>query len=219
MSKGLRYISNTLQGVDREKNQDQTLVIENKHYSLFMVFDGVSSYPYSYLYIKNFIQLLLNVNEKKEINPESLEYIFFQTHKELLYFEPKGMSTLSLVCINHEDPQRIYTLNIGDSPVYSITKRSIEKISKDDLLHAGSNILTKCLGMKSLEQLDFKPNSKKIEGKLLLCSDGFANLMETNLKEYFKAFCYKRLTTIKRKLFDLQQGKNEDDATFILIDR
>lgn len=49
MSFNLKYISNSKKGIERDKNQDRFFILENENYSLFIIFDGVSSSSFSYL--------------------------------------------------------------------------------------------------------------------------------------------------------------------------
>lgn len=217
MSKTKSYISGSLKGISRSINQDRVMILNNKRSNVFAVFDGVSSYPESYKYIENFIYLLKEKNDKEIISKNNITAILTEIHKELLNLPFRGMSTLCLILIDKTDLSKIYYLNVGDSPLYAITPQSITKLTKDDVSYPGSNVLTKCLGAYNLFLEDFDLKQLKIPEKILLCTDGFANLMEKDIKSFFNAFQFKRLTTIKNKLMELQEGKNNDDSTFILI--
>ena len=50
----IKYISNSKKGLEREKNQDRIFIIEKETYLVFMIFDGVSSYPFSYMFINEY---------------------------------------------------------------------------------------------------------------------------------------------------------------------
>lgn len=212
------YISNSSKGINRNKNQDRLFIYANNTFSLFLVFDGVSSYSNSDKYIENFLNLLKSKLKTKKIDESKLGAVLFQIHKQLLAIDAEGMSTLSLVFINHQYPKKFFSINIGDSPIYSVSKQSLTKLTTDDVLNKNSNFLTKALGMESLSTSDFIPKENNISEKILLCSDGFAKLLEDDKKEYFSIFQYKRLSTIKRKIELMQHKKNEDDSTFILIE-
>lgn len=218
MPRKMDYISNSLKGVSRNKNQDRLFICVNNAFSLFMVLDGVSSYSDSDLYIENFLDLLKSRLKAEKIDKSELGAVLFQIHKELLAENTKGMSTLSLVFISHEHPKKFFSINIGDSPIYAISKQSLTKLTTDDVLNKHSNFLTKGLGMENLTSTDFKLIENNISEKILLCSDGFAKLLEDDKKEYFSIFQHKRLSTIKRKIELKQADKNEDDSTFILIE-
>src|SRR5690625_2720308 len=91
-----KYIYGSTKGRDREINQDRIFVLENNHLSLFMLFDGVSSYSSSFRFIEKFTDILSSRNKENEILPSSLSEILFEVHMTTLTFDIEGMSTLSL---------------------------------------------------------------------------------------------------------------------------
>lgn len=211
------YIAASVKGVARRINQDRIFVIENNRVCLFMLFDGVSSYSSSFRFIEKYADILRSRNEENEINKTNLSEILFDTHSAILKMDIPGMSTLSLFCRSHSFEGKGYIINIGDSGIYALTNRSFDKITHDDALPGHSNVLTRCLGMDSLSLEDFMGKEINIPPKILLCTDGFSNLMKENKQEYFRVFNFKRLGFIKRKISDLQRGLNADDASYILI--
>lgn len=218
MIRPYKYIYGSIKGKERKINQDRIFVLENNHLSFFMLFDGVSSYPSSFRFIEKFMDILSSINKANEILSTNLSECLYEAHMMTLPFNIEGMSTLSLFSRSHTSRNKGYILNIGDSGVYTLTNRSLEKITQDDLLPGSSNILTKALGMDSLDFEDFIGEEIELSSRILLCSDGFSTLMEGSIKEYFRVLNFKRLGDIHRGISDLQRGKNRDDASYILID-
>lgn len=217
MKFNLKYISNSKKGVEREKNQDRILIIEKDSYYLFILFDGVSSHPYSYLFIDEYIKKVASKTEKLQITETNLDQICYEAHKDvLLNTGIGGMSTLSVLFFNKLTNKTKF-INIGDSRIYIFTKQFLEKITIDDSLFGRENIITKCLGMKTLSIEDFKMNDAGSGHDYLICTDGFYKLMEENLKEYFETINFKNSRNIKNKISNLQKRKNRDDSSYIII--
>src|SRR5690606_17384869 len=97
-------------------------------------------------YIEIFIDLLRGKMKTTKIDESKLGTVLFQIHKQLLAKNIEGMSTLALVFINPRYPKKFFSINIGDSPIYSISKQGITKLTTDDVLKKHSNFLTKGLG-------------------------------------------------------------------------
>lgn len=214
MKFNLKYISNSKKGIERERNQDRVFIIERGSYFLFIIFDGVSSSPFSYLFIDEYKS---NVKSKTSLITESnLNNILFEAHKEVLISGIDGYSTLSVLFFN-KLTNTIKFINIGDSRIYSFTNQYLEKITSDDSLIERKNILTKCLGIDTITIDDFKMNDVDSGSNFLMCTDGFYNLMEENKKEYFEAINLRYLRNIKKKLSILQRRKNRDDSSYIII--
>lgn len=216
MPVNLNYISNSKKGIHREKNQDRISIIEKDNYYLFIVLDGVSSMPLSYLFINEFKKRLQIVSNKYIISENNLPEILFQIHNEVLNLGINGMSTMSVLFINKHS-KKVGFINIGDSRIYIFTNRFLEKITIDDTLSGSRNIITKCLGQKSLTIEDFELKNTHIKYNFLICSDGFYELMENDLKEYFVTLNFKYFKNIKNKLSSLQISKNNDDSSYIIV--
>lgn len=217
MENQLTYISDSKGGLRREKNQDRILIIENEDYRLFIIFDGVSSYPESYLYIEKYITYL-NENHteflaKQEAEPDKLLY---NAYKSLIGSAIEGSTTISALFYNSSDDKAKYT-NIGDSRIYIFSKQYIEKITVDDNLPEMPNVLTRCLGPNYLSFEDFSIQEIEKEHNFLLCTDGFYAMMEEDLYQYLNTINKKDLNEIKIQLSLLQRDKNYDDSSYILI--
>ncbi len=212
----LNYISNSKKGVKRERNQDRITIIENKNFYLFMVLDGVSSLPLSYTFINEFNKKLRFFSNKYNLSENNLQNILYQIHNEVLSLGINGMSTLSVLFFNKLN-KKVSFLNIGDSRIYIFTNRFLEKITIDDSLAGRKNVITKCLGLESLTLEDFELKNMDSNYNFLLCSDGFYELMENDLKEYFITLNFKNIKNIKNKLSSLQRRKNKDDSSYIIV--
>lgn len=216
MKPTLKYISWSKKGLNREKNQDKILIIDNPDYYLFLVFDGVSSIPESHVFIHLFTkQLKLNLQGLISTG-KNLDEVFFSTHNQVLKNRIEGKSTLSVLFYTKLTKKAFY-INIGDSRIYQFSNQFIEKITIDDSFKGKANILTKCLGLSDLCLEDFKPKAVVPDSNFLLCTDGFYKLMLGDLKEYFKTYNFKHIKNIKKKLSILQRRKNNDDSSYILI--
>ncbi|MBO6522605.1 MAG: protein phosphatase 2C domain-containing protein [Balneolaceae bacterium] len=211
-----KFISYSKKGLNRNSNQDRILVLKEKAYRIFILFDGVSSNSFSYLFIEEFKKRFRKRMSQIRNRNFNVSDVLFKTHQDTLESEVKGLSTMSVLYFNDESNKAEY-LNIGDSRIYIFTNKFLEKITTDDSLKNRSNIITKCLGMNELTQKDFESEEISENYNFLMCSDGFYNLMEENLKDYFITFNFKYMKNIDRKLKELQRRKNQDDSTYILI--
>lgn len=216
MKINLKYIYNSKKGIRREKNQDRILIIEKVNYYLFMIFDGVSSDAFSYLFINEFKKQFKSKIKKIQISEANLSEILYESHNDVLKFGIKGMSTISILFFDKLN-KNIGFINIGDSRIYIFTNQFLEKVTKDDSLPGRKNIITRYLGLKSLNLNDFKTKKLDFGFNFLICTDGFYGLMENNLKEYFETFNFKNLKNIEKKLTTLQRRKNSDDSSYIII--
>lgn len=212
----LKYISHSVKGIQRKKNQDRVLIIEKSDYYLFLIFDGVSSLSDSYLFINGYKKALKNNLNKITADGRNLADILFKSHCQVLKDEFDGMSTLAGLFYSKSDDKAKY-INIGDSRLYIFTNQFLENITEDHSLPAQPNILTKCLGIKDLSIDDFEIKEIEKGYNFLLCTDGFYHIMTKNLKEFFNAYNFKKLGNIEKKLSSLQHRKNKDDASYILI--
>jgi serine/threonine protein phosphatase PrpC len=213
----LTYISNSTGGIRRDKNQDRILIIENGDYSFFVIFDGVSSYPESYLYIEKYISYL-NENQSEFLaKPEGgLDKLLYNAYKSLIGSAIEGSTTISALLYN-KGCDKAKFVNIGDSRIYIFSELYIEKITIDDNLPEMPNVLTRCLGPNYLSFEDFNVYEIEKEHNFLLCTDGFYAMMEENLYEYFNTINKTDLNEIMWQLSLLQRDKNFDDSSYILI--
>lgn len=212
----MKYLSSSIKGITRSKNQDKIFIYDNERFYLFGVFDGVSSISTSHIFIDIFTAKLRSRLAHLSVNGANLADLLFQTHNEAMEQGSDGMSTISLLFYSKTENEASI-VNIGDSRIYVFNNQFIEKVTLDDNLPDRSNILTRCLGVDELEIDDFKPFNIRRDLNFLICTDGFYKLMTDNLKEYFKTYNFKNLHNISKKLSTLQRKKNLDDSSYILI--
>jgi len=178
------------------------------------VFDGVSSNSESYLYINEFKKQIKN-RYKEFLNERSqkLEQLFYNAAIETKLQNINGQSTLTALFIPKGGKASKW-ISIGDSRLYVFSNSYIETITSDDSIN---NILTNYLGKDHITINDFKAYELDINANYLICSDGFYSIMHNHLKEFFSALNFKNMANVKKKLASLQQNKNIDDSTYIII--
>lgn len=216
-----KYTAESIKGLRKRENQDNYLIIEETDYSLYFVFDGVGSALNS----KKATEI-----SKKYVSKNHYEYfsngyfnfsgLMYETNKYLLEQNiPEVKATYCCVCLSKVFPDKIEYSSLGDSRVYVINPQYLTQITEDDRFLSSQNTITKCLGMDGLNKSDFYTKEYRITEKeqILLCSDGFYNLMEREKRTYFETFYMQYLTSMKKKLHDLVKESNIDDSTFILI--
>lgn len=216
MVKNLNYIYSSLKGTNHKENWDTLLVIDEKDYSIFGVFDGVSSAKHgkeAALYGKHFIK----ENYKKYINGKvDIKRLMYDLNLHLVTSHLK--EPYSTYCIVYYDKQieSYYYSWLGDSRLYFITNQFVEQLTHDDSF--SEHVITKFLGNSDLHLNDFRQfESTKQDGHLLLCTDGFYRVFESNKLKFFDNFHNKSLPSIKEKINSLIRGKNFDDSTFIFV--
>tara|TARA_R110000744_G_C19366098_1_gene561922 strand:+ start:449 stop:1117 length:669 start_codon:yes stop_codon:yes gene_type:complete len=216
MNFNLRHVTYSEQGVKRKFNQDSFLIIEKLNFSLYIIFDGVSSNALSLTFIEEYKKLIKIASENHPCFKDSISKLFYDINNRLIENNIEGMSTISALLFD-KIKGGIKYLNIGDSRIYTFTNQFIEKITIDDSLNKSSNILTKCLGSKVLVLEDFDLHNLDEAQNYLMCTDGFYRMMETNLKEYFEILNFKNFSNIRNGLKKLQKSKNNDDSTIIIV--
>lgn len=219
MIQNFEYISNSIQGLHREKNQDGTLVIEQKQYEMYIIFDGLSSYTDSYKFIefyKNFIYK--NHLEYLDSKANNLNKLLFDAHLETIKQNFDGLSTITGI-FTSDELDHVKYFNIGDSRIYKFKEKGIEQITIDDNISKYDHRITRCLGLNSLSIDDCEIFSIEKDTDFLLCTDGFYPLMHNSIELYKQIFEMKDLEGIRSKIHDIQKDINYDDSTYILVKR
>ena len=212
----LKYITNSKRGLYREKNQDRIFILERETFYFFALFDGVSSYSNSYALIEKFKRKLQSRIDGIDFEGNNIDYLLFDTNREISCLDIKGASTISGLFISKENDIVKY-VNVGDSRVYIFNSQFLEQVTIDDSISIGSNIITKYIGSSDLSLDDFKLHKLEKDYNYLLCTDGFYSLMGNNLKEYFIALNFKYLQNTRKRISYLQRGENKDNSSYILI--
>lgn len=210
-------LSNSLKGINREINQDDTLIIEDPCFYLLVLFDGVSSLRNSIFFIqecKAFLQKEYKTYLKK--NEIFLRELFFECNKQASLKVKDGKTTCSALYME-KDTNKAVVFNIGDSRIYDFSNQYLQAITIDDSLPGNRNVITKCLGMEGLSYSDLYQKEIEYGYGLLLCSDGFYKNLEENKNKYFLFLQYKYPGNVFKALNKAQIGNNLDDSTFIII--
>jgi len=216
--KNRTIICNSLKGIARLQNQDDIWFMHTDTYSLFILFDGVSSLKKSIDYIQ-YCKYYLNKNYNLYINSEvKLDRLIYDMHLSSLSSSIYGKTTCSALLL-HFNLHKAFIVNVGDSRIYSFSNYFLEPLTVDDNLSGNSRILTKYIGLEELMLDDITQKEIDITQNFLICSDGFHNLMEEDIKKYFMIFQYKRNKNIVNAINRLQTNKNRDDSTYIIIRR
>jgi serine/threonine protein phosphatase PrpC len=212
------YIHHSLKGINKKDNEDNFLTIEDENYYVFAIFDGVGSALNSKKatdLAKDFIELHHSAYFSKGI---FLDKLMYDCNNYLLETEiPEAYTTYCAVFLPKESSHKAVYSYMGDSRIYIVTNQFIEQITVDDKLES-RNVITKCLGMSTLETHDFSQSSINItDENLLLCTDGFYSFLEEKRLRFFEVFNKRNLKLIKDELMVLVKDRNRDDATYVLI--
>jgi len=213
----LLYITGSVKGKQRERNQDRVYVLDEPGYHLFIIFDGVSSYPESYRYIETFMEFLdEHHHEWLDNEKEGLGQLLYTAYLHCRKTFIAGSTTISALFI----PNTMHLpemVSIGDSRIYAFRRKNVVSLTEDDNVPEMPNILTRWVGHDYLSAEDFRPVEVALDKQFLLCSDGFYAMMEEDREIFFKALKLPELEDIKEELHRLTEGKNSDDASYILV--
>lgn len=216
MGNSINYITSTLKGVKSKENKDEYLVIDESNYNIFAVFDGVSSAENgkeAAMMAKTFIE----TNYKSYIIPiVDIKKLMYDLNQSLINSDlHEPYTTYCLVYVSKSDNSILYSW-LGDSRVYIITSKYIEAITRDDSYK--ENILSNFLGNPELLIDDFRQCKAVLEhSHILICTDGFYRLLETNPLTFFDNFHKKTVSSIRSNIDALITGKNLDDSTYIFV--
>ena len=215
-------------GIVRSLNEDYAGYIEEGHYKLYVVADGMGGHN------AGEVASEMAVNSVKEYVKENYENdgsnvlenaILFANEK--IYnkatgaLEYKGMGTTLVAALVYED--NVLVANVGDSSCFGITGNDIIKITKDhslvqELIDSGSiteeegrnhpkkNVITRALGTNNVVKVDIFKSDMNTYDKYLLCTDGLSNevLKEEILREIndindYNAACDKLVLLAKNR--------------------
>jgi len=214
----LNYIAESFKGTGKQINNDFFIVLKNNGNYLFLLFDGVSSAKNAKLGISKSVEYIkenyIYFYKGDELN---LKKLMFETNRYLTESPVKEAYTTYVALSVNKKRDRILMSTLGDSRAYGISNQYITQYSKDDKWKI-SHMITKCLGMENLERADFSEIVlSNVEKKVLLCSDGFYSILEKNKHLFFEVFNFNNLSNTKKRILREIKNKNEDDATYILI--
>ncbi len=211
-------ISDTFQGTSHIENQDGLLIVEEVDYTLFSVLDGVSRSLHPKEGVDLAIQFISNHHlEYFRINTYYLDDLMYKVNESIVQSNyDNALTTYCVACILKSNRNKMILSNLGDSRIYLVEQDKIQSVTEDDTLFPGSNILTKCLGMKNLNKDDFRMGEVELKNRnILLCSDGFYSLLEAKEREFIDIFNTQKISTIKNLLKEKIKDNNFDDSTYI----
>ena len=219
----LDFISDSVQGKNRNTNKDGVVILSDENYHILGVFDGVSSaigakeaVNYSIDYITKNHGIFY---KKGTYNLSELISKLNQSLCSTGINEP--YSTCSIICIPSNPKLSMKLVSLGDSRVYSISKQYSLQLTTDDNDEVAKNILTKYLGTNSSESNDFEEINFFENGKkIFICTDGFYSIIEDNYKNISELH---RLLNLKKNYY-IQKGikkvicdLNDDDASYVFV--
>jgi len=214
----IKYILDSIRGITHLENQDKTVVIENPTFSLFFVFDGVSSAKNASTAV-NLSEKFIKENYRKYCKNDevSLKNLIIGLNEHLIESNLEEMLTTCSCLYYSALENKLKFLNIGDTRIYGISNQYITKYTKDNNLEQMPNVLTKCLGMKNLISQDFEEKYiANTDKRILICSDGFYKFLEKNKTIFHKLLNFKRLGNVEKAL-KREIINNEDDSTYLLL--
>ncbi|MEJ7823409.1 MAG: protein phosphatase 2C domain-containing protein [Chitinophagaceae bacterium] len=213
-----KNIANSIIGVNKKENQDNFLIIEEDQDCIYAIFDGVGSAKNSKLSTDiavEFIKQNYQTYKKEECFLSLLMYECNNAILSLKILEP--FTTFCIAQVPNDAKRQIIFSSLGDSRIYFITKQYIDQITKDDKSAFGRNNITKCLGM-NLYKNDFTQHNLNREGSsILLCTDGFYDILEKNRLKFFETFQKPNDKSIFNELNHFIEENNFDDASYIFI--
>jgi len=199
----LKYGFKTDRGLRRELNEDNCNVLVG--YSgvpvCFVIADGMGGHKSGEIASKKAVDSvcsrLLETNWEIEDISDLLKNIICSVNKELYDFSllneaTQGMGTTLTVSVFKNG--KLYIGHVGDSRVYLIRAKTIEKltwdhsyieelvkngsITKDEAVnHPKKNVITRAVGYESALQVDTYEIDIKENDEVLLCTDGLTNML------------------------------------------
>lgn len=213
----IQYISDSFKGTTHYNNQDGLIVLKENDYEMFIVFDGVSLSENQIEGVHVAIEFIkenyINFYHEEVFK---LKELMIKTNQAIL--KSKWTDALTTYCgAVIQKNRKIIISHLGDSRLYSFTENTLTMWTDDDVIYPGSNVLTKCLGIERMKAEDFYQREIDFESRLLICTDGFYELMERDPKDFADILGLSDLNRIKSAVYNVVAGKNRDDATYIII--
>ncbi len=207
----------SVKGIAREQNQDNYLIIDEPHYKLFFLFDGVGGAQNGKKATELATDFIKSNSSKFLLDGDyDIKRLVIATNQAILNSGlTDALTTVCCLVILTDETRKIYISNIGDTRVYSFNFQSLKQLTIDDNLPGMNNVITKCLGMEGLNLADvhvYVPETRP--QNFLLCTDGLYNLFEGEKLNFLKALNSKNK---KNKIENMIEGRNTDDASFIVV--
>jgi len=215
-----QFFGNSLQGLTHSENQDGYLILDKRKYILFAVFDGVSCSQNPRKGVEGAIEFIRAEHSNfVGNNAMRLKEMMYGANQYILKRDwPESLTTYVVAGFFKHDPLLLYFSNLGDSRIYFIRNSEMHCLTKDDTLWPGSNVLTRCLGIKELPIAQFREKQVRLEdGYLLLASDGFYSIMEMEKTKFIQYLDDRESRSINMDITTIIAGKNIDDATYVIV--
>ncbi len=221
MKSSVDYIYDSLQGFARSENKDGISLQSGPDYTLASIFDGVSSDEHARLGVVT-LTVYIQQNYARFYQPESNTYdlksLMFSLHDQLTLLKENEVRTTCAVLFLPKKGH-VQISHLGDSRIYGFDKQGeMKQYTKDHNIPEMPNILTRCLGMKSLDsKCVYQKEITNPYENWLLCTDGFYSLLERNKPQFLSALNKNSLQDARNALRDLLINANQDDATYLLL--
>jgi serine/threonine protein phosphatase PrpC len=217
--KAVNEISDSFKGTTHTENQDDLLIVRDVGYVLYVIFDGVSMSENQTKGIQiagNFItgNHMNYLNDRRE----GLKQLMMHANDAIVSSEWEDALTTYCAVVVYENHDLCMS-HLGDSRIYTLINGNRRQRTQDDVIFPGSNILTRCLGLVRNDSTGFYQRNLPVDhARVLLCTDGFVELMESNEDEFTGILSLSELEQVKRRLKKAIAGRNRDDASYILFD-
>ena len=226
-------------GLKRSLNQDYASYLENEHFKIYVVADGMGGHNggevASQMAVKgilDYVEEKYHIDDKENLITKAIEnankniFEFSKANEEL-----KGMGTTVTACLMTD--KFLHVANVGDSSCLAIKDGKIKKITKDhslvqELIDSGSiteedainhpkkNIITRALGTSSTVKVDVFPLNNKDYDTYILCSDGLTN--ELTYEDIMGVINkYGNYDVIAERLVELANEKGGRDNITVLL--
>lgn len=189
----------SLQGERHGTNQDSYAIQLEEDSGLVIVADGMGGHRAGDTASKMAIELIVNGCRKGGV--DTIRRAIDTANQEILRKGMSedayaGMGTTVVLCMIQKD--KGYIAHVGDSRAYLLHNGELTRLTRDhslveDLIshgeitaeeaqfHPMKNIITMALGVEDRIKPDFKDISLQNGDSLLLCSDGFSNVVPENV--------------------------------------
>jgi serine/threonine protein phosphatase PrpC len=217
----MNYISDTFKGEAREINKDKIVIFDRDNFTLFLVFDGVSSSENALDAINTYSKFVEeNIDSYLDGAHADISALLFEANKYLTQNqENDGSSTLVAVFIDKRNEENNRYVSLGDTRIYNVSNQSLDKITIDDNPINTPNVVTRYVGMLEFNHRDFADKKLSDFYRLIICTDGFYNLLSEELITFHKILNFKKLGNVKNALSDKISGRNADDASYVVIEQ
>ena len=191
--------------------------------TIAVVCDGVGSADRGAEAAKRVTSYLIN-NFKIRPKTWSIEksiHTFIKSINTILYEESKVayerselVTTLTLVVL---EGNRLYGANVGDSRVYLFRQNKLSQLSHDHTMDevGYENVLTQAIGISEEVEVYYFENVIEKDDRILLCSDGLYNVMDS--ERLISGIPFGAHGLVK-KASKMMQHQLEDDTTALVLE-